>query len=136
MAGLVTGRGQLRGTKDGPNYSAAHIADTRAALRRRGLPEVLVVDASHGNSQKNHLRQLDVVHDLAGQIGAGEQAIRGVMLESHLVAGRQDLDQRHPDALEYGKSVTDACVDLDMTAAMLDELARAARARRAGTGPN
>jgi 3-deoxy-7-phosphoheptulonate synthase len=119
----------LRGDKHGPNYSAAHIADTTAKLTERGLPAVIVVDASHGNSQKNHLRQLDVVHDLAGQIAAGEQAIRGVMLESNLVAGRQDLDQQHPDALEYGKSVTDACVDLDMTAAMLDELAAAVRAR-------
>jgi 3-deoxy-7-phosphoheptulonate synthase len=128
--GNETGHVILRGTKDGPNYSAAHIADTRAALRERGLPEVLVVDASHGNSQKNHLRQVDVVHDLAGQIGGGETAIRGVMIESNLVAGRQDLDQRRPEALEYGKSVTDACVDLDMTEAMLEELAAAARARR------
>jgi 3-deoxy-7-phosphoheptulonate synthase len=124
----------LRGDKDGPNYSAAHIADTTAKLVARGLPAAIVVDASHGNSQKNHLRQLDVVHDLAGQISAGEQAIRGVMLESNLVAGRQDLDQQRPGALEYGKSVTDACVDLDMTAAMLDELAGAARARRGRTG--
>jgi 3-deoxy-7-phosphoheptulonate synthase len=124
----------LRGDKHGPNYSAAHIADTKEKLTERGLPAVLVVDASHGNSQKNHLRQLDVVHDLAGQIAAGEEAIRGVMLESNLVAGRQNLDQQHPDALEYGKSVTDACVDLDMTAAMLDELAGAARARRDRAG--
>jgi 3-deoxy-7-phosphoheptulonate synthase len=128
--GNETGHVILRGDKHGPNYSAAHIADTKAKLAARGLPAAIVVDASHGNSQKNHLRQLDVVHDLAGQIAAGEQAIRGVMLESHLVAGRQDLDQRHPDALEYGKSVTDACVDLDMTAGMLAELAGAARARR------
>ncbi len=132
--GNETGHVILRGDKDGPNYSAAHIADTREKLRKRGLPEVVVVDASHGNSQKNHLRQIDVVHDLAGQIAAGETAIRGVMLESNLLAGRQDLDQQHPDALEYGKSVTDACVDLDMTAAMLDELAAAARARRLRAG--
>jgi 3-deoxy-7-phosphoheptulonate synthase len=125
----------LRGDRHGPNYSAAHIAETTAKLRGRGLPAVVVVDASHGNSQKNHLRQLDVVHDLAGQLGAGEQAIRGVMLESNLVAGRQDLDQQRPDALEYGKSVTDACVDLEMTEAMLDELAGAARARRARFAP-
>jgi 3-deoxy-7-phosphoheptulonate synthase len=121
----------LRGDKDGPNYSAAHIADTRDKLRARGLPAVVVVDASHGNSQKNHLRQIDVVHDLAGQIAAGDQTIRGVMVESNLVAGRQDLDQGHPDALEYGKSVTDACVDPDTTAAMLAELADAVRVRRA-----
>ena len=128
--GNETGHVILRGDRHGPNYSAAHIADTRAKLAQRGLPAAIVVDASHGNSQKSHLRQLDVVRDLAGQIAAGEQAIRGVMLESHLVAGRQDLDQQHPEALEYGKSVTDACVDLDMTVAMLDELAGAARARR------
>ncbi len=132
--GNETGHVILRGDKDGPNYSAAHIADTTARLSSRGLPAVVVVDASHGNSQKNHLRPIDVVHDLAGQIRGGEPAIRGVMLESNLVAGRQNLDQQHPDALEYGKSVTDACVDLDMTAAMLDELADAARARRGRDG--
>jgi 3-deoxy-7-phosphoheptulonate synthase len=130
--GNDTGHVILRGTVSGPNYSAAHIADTTDRLRRRGLPEVVVVDASHGNSQKNHLRQRDVVHDLAGQIAAGGSAIRGVMLESNLVAGRQDLDQRHPGALEYGKSVTDACVDPGMTEAMLAELADAVRARRSG----
>jgi 3-deoxy-7-phosphoheptulonate synthase len=134
--GNETGHVILRGDRHGPNYSAGHIADTTAKLTKRGLPAAIVVDASHGNSQKNHLRQLAVVHDLAGQIAAGEQAIRGVMLESNLVAGRQDLDQQHPDALEYGKSVTDACVDLDMTAAMLDELAAAARSRRARPGPS
>jgi 3-deoxy-7-phosphoheptulonate synthase len=134
--GNETGHVILRGDRHGPNYSATHIADTTAKLTARGLPAAIVVDASHGNSQKNHLRQLDVVHDLAGQIAGGEQAIRGVMLESHLVAGRQDLDQQHPDALEYGKSVTDACVDLDMSAAMLDELAGAARARRTRPGVN
>jgi len=130
--GNDTGHVILRGTKDGPNYSAGHIADTKRQLAARGLPEVVVVDASHGNSQKDHLRQIDVVRDLAGQLAAGERAIRGVMVESNLVAGRQDLDRRHPGSLEYGKSVTDACVDLDMTVAMLDELAQAARARRKG----
>jgi 3-deoxy-7-phosphoheptulonate synthase len=128
--GNETGHVILRGDKHGPNYSAAHIADTKDKLLQRGLPGAVVVDASHGNSQKNHLRQIDVVHDLAAQIAAGEQAIRGVMLESNLVAGRQDLDQQDPGALEYGQSVTDACVDLDTTAAMLDVLAEAARARR------
>lgn len=124
----------LRGDKDGPNYSAAHIADTKRRLAARGLPEVVVVDASHGNSQKNHLRQIDVVRDLAGQVADGEQAIRGVMVESNLVAGRQDLDRRHPERLQYGMSVTDACVDLDTTEALLAELAAAARARGALVG--
>src|SRR3954470_18709787 len=67
----------LRGDRHGPNYSAAHIAQTTAKLRERGLPAAIVVDASHGNSQKNHLRQIDVVRDLAGQVAAGERAIRG-----------------------------------------------------------
>jgi 3-deoxy-7-phosphoheptulonate synthase len=128
--GNDTGHVILRGDKDGPNYSAAHIADTKRRLAARGLPEVVVVDASHGNSQKDHLRQIHVVRDLAGQVAGGERAIRGVMLESNLVAGRQDLDRRHPETLEYGKSVTDACVDLSTTEGLLAELARAARARR------
>jgi 3-deoxy-7-phosphoheptulonate synthase len=93
---------------------------------------VVVVDASHGNSQKDHRRQIEVVRDLAGQIAGGEPAIRGIMVESNLVAGRQDLDQRHPERLTYGCSVTDACVDPDTTEVMLAELAAAVRARRAG----
>jgi 3-deoxy-7-phosphoheptulonate synthase len=135
--GNDTGHVILRGDKNGPNYSAVHIADTKRKLSERGLPEVVVVDASHGNSQKNHLRQIDVVRDLAGQIAGGERAIRGVMVESNLVAGRQDLDQRRPGSLEYGKSVTDACVDLGTTELLLAELAEAVRIRRgAGTsGP-
>src|SRR4051812_42214645 len=113
--GNDTGHVILRGDKDGPNYSAAHIADTKARLAARGLPETVVVDASHGNSQKNHLRQIDVVHDLARQVAGGERAIRGVMIESNLVAGRQDLDQRHPETLEYGRSVTGPCRHLPAT---------------------
>ena len=128
--GNDTGHVILRGDKDGPNYSAAHVADTKRRLAARGLPEVLVVDASHGNSQKDHRRQADVVADLAGQIAGGEQAVRGVMVESNLVAGRQDLDRRHPERLEYGLSVTDACVDPGTTELLLAELAEAVRARR------
>ncbi|WNV73847.1 3-deoxy-7-phosphoheptulonate synthase [Geodermatophilus sp. DSM 44513] len=126
----------LRGAADGPNYSAAHVADTKRRLAARGLPEVVVVDASHGNSRKDHRRQIEVVRDLAGQVAGGEQAIRGVMVESNLVEGRQDLDRRDPGALEYGRSVTDACIDLDTTEVVLAELAEAARARRrAGARP-
>ena len=128
--GNDTGHVILRGDKDGPNYSAAHIAETRRRLAARGLPEVVVVDASHGNSQKDHLRQIEVVRDLAGQVAGGERGIRGVMVESNLVAGRQDLDRRDPGSLEYGKSVTDACVDLATTETLLAELAQAVRERR------
>jgi 3-deoxy-7-phosphoheptulonate synthase len=91
---------------------------------------VVVVDASHGNSRKDHRRQIVVVRDLAGQVAAGERAIRGVMVESNLVAGRQDLDRRHPERLAYGTSVTDACVDLPTTEVVLAELAEAVRSRR------
>ena len=129
--GNETGHVILRGDAHGPNYSAAHIAATKDALARRGLPPVVVVDASHGNSRKDHLRQIDVVRDLAAQVAGGEQAIRGVMIESNLVAGRQDLDRSRPDALEFGRSVTDACVDPVTTEAMLAELAAAARRRAA-----
>jgi 3-deoxy-7-phosphoheptulonate synthase len=130
-AGNETAHVILRGDKSGPNYSATHIAGTKRKLAERGLPEVVVVDASHGNSQKDHRRQIEVVRDLAGQVAGGERAIRGVMVESNLVAGRQDLDRRHPERLQYGTSVTDACVDLDTTEGMLAELAEATRARRA-----
>src|SRR3954467_400201 len=130
-AGNGTAHVILRGDRHGPNYSAAHIADTRQKLAARGLPQVVVVDASPGNSQKNHRRQIEVVRNLAGQVAAGERAIRGVMMESNLVAGRQDLDRRHPERLEYGKSVTDAGVDPATTEAMLAELAAAARERAA-----
>ncbi|SNS21149.1 3-deoxy-D-arabinoheptulosonate-7-phosphate synthase [Geodermatophilus pulveris] len=125
----------LRGAADGPNFSADHVADTRRRLAARGLPEVVVVDASHGNSRKDHRRQVEVVRDLAGQVAGGERAIRGVMVESNLVEGRQDLDRDGPGSLEYGRSVTDACIDLDTTEVVLAELAEAARARRAGARP-
>ncbi|SDP35414.1 3-deoxy-D-arabinoheptulosonate-7-phosphate synthase [Klenkia soli] len=130
--GNDTGHVILRGDAAGPNYSAEHVADTKRRLAARGLPEVLVVDASHGNSQKDHVRQVQVVRDLAGQIAGGEQGIRGVMVESNLVAGRQDLDRTAPGSLTYGQSVTDACVDLPTTEQLLADLAAAVRARRAG----
>ncbi|TKJ22207.1 phospho-2-dehydro-3-deoxyheptonate aldolase [Blastococcus sp. CCUG 61487] len=129
--GNDTGHVILRGGRTGPNYSATHIASTRQKLAARGLPETIVVDASHGNSQKDHRRQIEVVRDLAAQIAGGEPAIRGVMVESNLVAGRQDLDQRHPERLTYGCSITDACVDPGTTEEMLAVLAEAARSRRA-----
>ena len=124
----------LRGTADGPNFSAGHVADVRRRLAARGLPGVVVVDASHGNSGKDHRRQPAVVADLAGQVAAGGTAIRGVMVESNLAEGRQDLDRRHPERLVYGVSVTDSCVDPATTEVMLAELAEATRARRAVVG--
>ena len=87
-----------------------------------------------GNSQKNHNNQPKVVHTIAEQLRSGERSITGVMIESNLRAGRQDVpsaDQGGPGALKYGVSITDACVDYETTRAMLDELNEAVRARRA-----
>ncbi|ETT26061.1 3-deoxy-7-phosphoheptulonate synthase [Rhodococcus aetherivorans] len=121
----------LRGGSAGPNYDAGTVADTMARLRKAGLPERVVIDASHGNSSKNHEKQVDVVTDIAERLVAGEKGIVGVMLESFLEAGRQDLTLGRSDELEYGKSITDACLDWATTADQLDRLADAVRRRRA-----
>ncbi|MGX7728208.1 3-deoxy-7-phosphoheptulonate synthase [Rhodococcus sp. 2H158] len=121
----------LRGGSAGPNYDAGTVADTMARLRKAGLPERVVIDASHGNSSKNHEKQIDVVTDIAERLVAGEKGIVGVMLESFLEAGRQDLTLGRSDELEYGKSITDACLDWATTADQLDRLADAVRRRRA-----
>jgi 3-deoxy-7-phosphoheptulonate synthase len=92
-----------------------------------------MIDASHGNSERDHARQRDVVRDLASQIAEGSRGIVGVMVESNLVAGRQDL--RDAAALVYGQSITDACIGWDDTAVLLDELASAVRARRSRNQP-
>jgi 3-deoxy-7-phosphoheptulonate synthase len=120
----------LRGGTDGPNYQPEHVAAALAAVRQAGMPPTVMVDASHGNSRKDHRRQAVVAQELATQIGGGERGIAGVMIESFLVAGRQDLAD--PGALTYGQSVTDACLGWDVTADVLAGLARAVRERRSG----
>jgi len=117
----------LRGGK-APNYDAASIAAAAAELSRAGLGERLMIDASHANSAKNHENQPKVVADLAAQMGAGERRIVGVMVESHLVAGRQDLVAGRP--LTYGQSITDACIDWETSVEVLEALSQAVRARR------
>ena len=87
-----------------------------------------MVDASHGNSGKDYRRQPEVATSLAGQVTDGERGIVGVMLESFLVAGRQNPGD--PATLTYGQSVTDACMDVEATHAVLDNLADAVRHRR------
>jgi 3-deoxy-7-phosphoheptulonate synthase len=116
----------LRGGNDGPNYSAESVAAVLAQLRSAGLPERVIIDASHGNNGKDHTRQPGAVRDVAGRIARGERGVAGLMMESFLVAGRQDLG---PD-MTRGQSVTDACLDWDTTAGLLGELADAVRARR------
>ena len=135
LAALVTTAGNpdchviLRGHAGGPNYDAATVTDTLARLRRGGLPERVIIDASHGNSGKDHVRQGEVVRELAARIGAGERGIAGVMLESFLEAGRQDLVLGRAAELTYGQSITDACLDWATTADLLDELAGAVARR-------
>ena len=112
-----------------PNYDGASVADACAALEAAGLPQRVMIDASHANSGKDPANQLVVVDAVAAQLRSGEGRIAGVMLESHLVGGRQDLARDAP--LTYGQSVTDACLGWDDTVRALDALAAAARARRA-----
>jgi len=118
----------LRGGKT-PNYDAASVAAAAQALEKAGLPARLMVDASHANSGKNHENQPAVVADIAAQVATGASPIMGVMIESNLVAGRQDIVPGQP--LVYGQSVTDACVDWDTSVRMLDALAAAVKAGRA-----
>ena len=117
----------LRGGKT-PNYDAKSVNESCESLSAAGLTPILMIDCSHGNSSKNYLRQKDVARDIASQISNGDQRIIGVMLESHLNEGRQD---HVPGCeLEYGKSITDACLGWDDTVEMLETLASAVRARR------
>ena len=118
----------LRGGRGAPNYDADSVDRTLEQLRAASLAERLVIDASHDNSGKDHERQPDVVSEIADQIAAGNGAIVGVMMESFLVAGRQDLESGEP--LVYGQSITDACMDWDHTVLTLDRLASAVRKRR------
>jgi 3-deoxy-7-phosphoheptulonate synthase len=118
----------LRGGSDGPNYQPEHVAAALAAVRQAGMPATVMIDASHGNSRKDHGRQVEVARDIAAQIGDGQRGIAGVMIESFLVPGRQDL--AGPGPLAYGQSITDSCLGWDVTADVLADLARAVRDRR------
>jgi 3-deoxy-7-phosphoheptulonate synthase len=138
LSAIVATRGNadghviLRGSASGPNYGAEAVATAVAALEKAGLSGRVMIDCSHGNSRKDALRQPRVADDIAAQLAAGSRAIAGVMIESHLVGGRQDPG---PDRLlTYGQSITDACLAWDDTQPVLDGLARAVQKRRAGRG--
>ena len=107
----------LRGG-DAPNFDAASVAQAQALLRQAHLPEVLMVDCSHANSRKDAERQPEVARAVCSQRAAGTRALKAIMLESHLVGGRQDIGS----ALRYGQSITDACLSFDATRALLLEL--------------
>jgi 3-deoxy-7-phosphoheptulonate synthase len=118
----------LRGGKQ-TNYSAADVDAACALLKGAGLREQVMVDVSHANSSKQHQRQITVAADVAAQIAAGDQRITGMMIESHLEEGRQDIVPGVP--LQHGVSVTDACISMAQTIPVLEQLAAAVRARRA-----
>lgn len=117
----------LRGGKT-PNYDAASVDAAYATISAAGLKTCIMIDASHGNSGKKHENQPIVVDAIAKQIEAGDRRIGGVMVESHLVAGRQDLVPGKP--LVYGQSITDACIDWDTSVQVLERLAEAVERRR------
>jgi 3-deoxy-7-phosphoheptulonate synthase len=120
----------LRGGEHGPNYAPADVAAALRRLRAAGLAERVIIDASHGNSGKDHIRQGEVADEVAARVAGGEPGIMGVMLESFLVAGRQDLALGHPERLTRGQSITDACLDWEHTSGLLHRLADAVTARR------
>ncbi|HVG76716.1 MAG: 3-deoxy-7-phosphoheptulonate synthase [Candidatus Rokuibacteriota bacterium] len=134
LAGIVSTRGNsdchviLRGGATGTNYDAMSVQKTLAALRDAGVPPRVMIDASHGNSEKDHRRQPVVVREVAAQLAQGESGIIGMMMESFLVDGRQNLTDR--SRLVYGQSITDACLGWDATVPVLHELAEGVRARR------
>jgi 3-deoxy-7-phosphoheptulonate synthase len=134
MAAIFETRGNqdahviLRGGKKGPNYDRASVEACCAALRSARLREQVMIDCSHANSGKAHERQIDVANDIAEQLSGGEQRIMGVMIESHLEAGRQDLKPGVP--LRHGVSITDACLSWAQTEPVLAVLAEAVRKRR------
>lgn len=118
----------LRGGKV-PNYDAESVASASAAIEKAGVKPQVMIDASHANSAKKHENQPKVIADVASQIADGDTRIIGVMIESNLVAGRQDLVPGEP--LTYGQSITDACIDWATTETLLDQLSAAVTARRA-----
>lgn len=119
----------LRGGKE-PNYHSVAVAQACEQLKAASLPERLMIDFSHANSSKQFKKQLEVCHDVATQVSSGSDRIFGVMIESNLVEGRQDLTD-DLSCLVYGQSITDACVGFEDTEAMIKELNEAVLARRA-----
>jgi len=134
VAAIVATRGNedthviLRGGARGPNYDEKSVAAVCKQLDKAGLPHRIMIDCSHGNSSKQHVRQADVAADVAAQVAGGSRALFGVMLESFLEDGRQDWDPK--GEMVYGQSITDACLGWERTLPILALLAEAVRARR------
>ncbi|HRD41278.1 MAG TPA: 3-deoxy-7-phosphoheptulonate synthase [Prochlorococcaceae cyanobacterium AMR_MDS_5431] len=130
QASIVTTTGNpdghlvLRGGSRGTNYHIEAIKEASSDLRKANLPHRVMIDCSHGNSNKDYRRQGEVLNQVAEQVRAGSDCMMGVMLESHLLAGNQKISQSFED-LVYGQSITDACIDVDTTTELLGELAAA-----------
>jgi 3-deoxy-7-phosphoheptulonate synthase len=109
------------GTQTGANYSASHVAEAVGLLKKNGLAPKVMIDCSHGNSNKDHRNQRLVIEDICSQLSNPDHGIMGVMIESHLVEGKQNISGN----MVYGQSVTDACISFDHTVGLLESLARA-----------
>lgn len=120
----------LRGSKTGPNYEEKYVQEACAALSKGGFRPSLMVDCSHGNSSKNHENQKVVAKEVARQISSGSTQIMGVMIESNIAAGRQDIPKGGPAGLKYGVSITDACIAFWDTVVVFEQLAEAIKTRR------
>jgi 3-deoxy-7-phosphoheptulonate synthase len=117
------------GTRTGPNHGPDHVRDVCTRLRVKDLPEMVMIDCSHGNSEKDYRRQAEVAGSISEQVASGSWQIFGAMLESHLVEGRQDYVPGRPAV--YGQSITDACLSFEQTEPLLEQLAKAQQARGA-----
>jgi len=120
----------LRGGNTGPNYEKKRVAEIQAQLSKAKVNDRIMIDCSHGNSRKLHTNQPIVAQDVANQIAEGNSKIIGVMIESNLVEGRQNIPESGPADLVYGLSITDACISWEQTLPVLEQLASAVRERR------
>jgi 3-deoxy-7-phosphoheptulonate synthase len=123
----------LRGGKE-PNFDAASVDAASKALAAANVAERLMIDISHANSRKDYKQQIEVAADVGAQIASGDDRIFGVMIESHLKAGRQELFPGQP--LVYGQSITDGCLGWEETVSLLDRLADSVRQRRSRSRSN
>jgi len=123
-----------RGGASGPNYEPKFINESAEALKKAGIRPGIMVDCSHGNSNKDYRNQPKVLESVAQQVESGSEEIIGVMIESNIVEGKQKLDCKNLDSLVYGKSITDSCVNIPTTRQMLQRLAEALRKKRAAQG--
>jgi 3-deoxy-7-phosphoheptulonate synthase len=115
------------GSRTGPNYGPEHVSDICGRLGAKGLGDAVMIDCSHGNSEKDYRRQSQVAASICEQVASGSWQIFGAMLESHLVEGRQDYVPGQPSV--YGQSITDGCISLTQTEPLLEQFAKAQQAR-------